>query len=170
MTQSTVGEVSFSKLLNAIQAISPSFVPSFNFPWLILSDKMLPKEEVESQQCSVTFPCYQQTIIQSPPALLSTSYRPCWGCRCRRGQTVAVLLTYETKPLFQCSSTLNLLLSQSITWQLMFQHKFPGFPHLIVFHTGLRWRSSPTLIVMKLPHIAHVHDNNILLFSLSWLM
>lgn len=53
-------------LLNAIQAIFSSFY----FPWLMLSDKLLSKEEVESHKWfSLTFPCYQQTIIHSCPPL-----------------------------------------------------------------------------------------------------
>lgn len=82
-------------------------------------------------------------------------------CLCRWGYIAAVPLTYRTNPLFPCSSTLSLLLPQSITWQLMFQHMFLSLLRFIVFHTGLCRPNRLTPTVMKLPHIEQVRGNNI---------
>lgn len=106
----------------------------------------------------------QPSPALSPPLhpLFHRAPGPAVACRLRRrGYAAAVPPTYRAKPLFPCSSVLSLRLSQSITWQLMFQHMFLSFLRFIVFHTGLRRPNHFMLTVMKLPHIEQVHENNI---------
>lgn len=172
LRQSVVSDSLKLFLLNIICAFTPlpPSTPIF-ISCLMFFDKLLWKEEVESQGCfSLTFPCYQHIIIHSHLPLCLQPFLPLFQqvprpaatpCLCRWGHTADVPLTYWTKPLSSCSSTLNLLFSQSITWQLMFQHMFPGLLRFIVFHTGLRWPNRLTLTVMKLPHIERLRENNI---------
>lgn len=128
---------------------------------------------LKKQSFSLTFPCYQQIIIQRHLPLCLQPFLPLFrqapraaaAARCRslpmrKGSGCSANLLERAPLLSSCSSTLNLLLS------LLHGNSCSNTCSLaplrfIVFHTGLRRPNRLTLTVMKLPHIEPARENNI---------